>query len=372
MKFKILHTEASTGWGGQEIRIFREIIGMRERGHNVIIAAHPESKLLEHAKKEGFKTISVDFKRRNFLRVAMFFKKFIEKEKVDIINTHSSKDSWLVLPVARLAKNKPLVLRTRHLSTRIHGGILNRFLYNYLPHFVLTTGEAIKKQMIEVNSFNANKILAITTGVDIDIFNPEGIHNNIKEELKLEQSIPLVGAVSVIRSWKGLDYLVKAIPLILEEIPEVRFIIAGDGPYRKSLEKTIEETSVGNKVYLLGHRDDIVSILGSINILVHPSYANEGVPQSILQAMAMEKPVVASDFSPLKEVVIENKTGILTPIKDPESIAIAVIRLLRDKELSKQLGENGRRLVATYYSLTGMLDKLETLYIETDRGINEK
>jgi hypothetical protein len=132
----ILHTEASTGWGGQEIRILREAIGMRERGHKVIIAAHPESGLLLNSEKNNFRTVPVKFKRRNFPRIVFFIKKLIEKEKIDIVNTHSSKDSWLALPAARIAGNKPLVLRTRHLSTKIHCGVSNKFLYNRLPHFI--------------------------------------------------------------------------------------------------------------------------------------------------------------------------------------------------------------------------------------------
>ncbi|MEW6003429.1 MAG: glycosyltransferase family 4 protein [Nitrospirota bacterium] len=369
MKLTILHTEASNGWGGQEIRTFREAVGMRERGHKLIIAAGVESQLLYRSKKEGFKTIPVSFKRRYGISIILFLKKLIEKEKIDIVNTHSSKDSWLALPAARIAANKPLVMRTRHLSTKIHGGILNRFLYNYLPHYVLTTGEAIRMQMIEKNGFDGNKIKSIPTGVDTDIFSPDRSFSNIREELNLEPSVPVVGAVSVIRSWKGLDYLVKAAPLILKEIPDAKFLIAGDGPYRERLEKTIKQVRGKDTVYLLGHREDVASIINSIDILVHPSYANEGVPQTVLQAMAMKKPVIASGLPSLKEVVIDNKTGIIVPPKDPEGIARAVIKLLCDKELARELGESGMALAKTSYSFKLMLDKLENLYAGDIKGV---
>jgi glycosyltransferase involved in cell wall biosynthesis len=181
--------------------------------------------------------------------------------------------------------------------------------------------------------------------------------------------IPLIGAVSVIRSWKGLDYLVKAVPGVLKEMPEARFIVTGDGPHRNTLEKTIKETGVEDKVYLLGHREGIVNILSSIDVLVHPSYANEGVPQTILQAMAMKKPVIATDLPPLKEVVIEGETGILVPVKNPEAIAAGIIRLLRDKELSGRFGENGRKLAVSSYTFNGMLDKLESLYRGTVKDV---
>lgn len=364
MKFTILHTEASNGWGGQEIRTFSEAVGMRERGHKLIIAAGPESRLLERAEKEGFKAIPFTFKRRHGISIFSFFKKLIELEKIDIVNTHSSKDSWLVLPAARMAANKPLVLRTRHLSTKIHRGILNRFLYDYLPHYVLTTGEAIRKQMIDSNGYKDSKIKSIPTGVDTDIFNPDRSYNNIRGELNIKPSDPLFGSVSVIRSWKGLDYLAMAVPLILKEIPDAKFLITGDGPYRGRLIKTIEQAGVKDKLYLLGHREDVTSIINSIDILVHPSYANEGVPQTVLQAMAMKKPVIASDIPSLKEVVINNETGIIVPPKDPKGIAKAVIKLCFDKKFARDLGENGRGLALKSYSFKNMLDKLETIYNE--------
>lgn len=364
MKFTILHTEASNGWGGQEIRIVRESVGMRERGHKIFIAAAPDSALLERAKKEGLITIPITFRRRNIISVMPFLKQLIEEEKIDIVNTHSSKDSWLTLPAARMAANKPLALRTRHLSTIIHKGIFNKLLYDYLPHYVITTGEAIRRHMIEENGFKGNKIKSIPTGVDTAIFNPDGSYNNIREELDLEPSDPIIGSVSVIRSWKGLDYLAMAVPLILREIPDAKFLVAGDGPYRKKLIKTIEQARINDKIYLLGHREDVASIINSIDILVHPSYANEGVPQTILQAMSMKKPVIASDIPSLKEIVMDNSTGIIVSPKDPEGIAKAVMKLHFNNQLSIELGEKARELVLNSYTLSGMLDKLETIYNE--------
>ncbi len=364
MKFKILHTEASLGWGGQEIRTFREAVGMRERGHSVTIAAHPKSRLLQTAAKNGFRTVPVVFKRRRMLKLIIFFRTLIEQEEIDVVNTHSSKDSWIVLPSARLSARKPLVLRTRHLSTPIGKTPLNRLLYEVLPHYVITTGEAIRQQMISINHFTADNIISLPTGVDLNVFDPEIEYNNVRSELNLPASTPLVGTVSVIRSWKGIDYLIKAAPLILNKTPGARFIVAGDGPHTNTLLRTIEETGVKDAVYLLGHRDDVKDILRSLDILVHPSYGHEGVPQTILQAMAMKRPVIASDIPPLREVVKDNTTGLLVPVKDSEGIARAVISLLHDKEAAAYLAANARNMVEKCYSFSGMLDKIEQIYGE--------
>jgi glycosyltransferase involved in cell wall biosynthesis len=359
-----MHTEASPGWGGQEIRVLRESVGMAVRGHNLVIASHPESRLLKEAERAGIRTVAFVFKRRRFLSTMLFFKKLIEKHKIDVVNTHSSKDSWLVLPAARAAVNKPLVLRTRHLSTRIHPGLMNSFLYNRLPHFIITAGEEIKRQMVETNRYNSNKITSIPTGVDTDIFTPDVSHNDIRLELGLAPSTPLLGSVSVIRSWKGLDYLVRAMPAIIKAVPEVRLLITGEGPYLVKLKRTIKDSGVEDNIHLLGHREDVVDIFKSIDIVIHPSYANEGVPQALLQAMAMKKPVIASDLPALKEVVIDKETGIITPVKDPEGIARAVIGLINDSARLKEMGEKGRSLVLKSYSFTGMIERLETLYNE--------
>ena len=366
---RILHTEASTGWGGQEMRILREAVGMRELGHSVMIAADPEGSLLLRSEKEGLRTIPVRFTRRRFLSIVLFFKGLIEREGIDVVNTHSSKDSWLVLPAARIAGNRPLAVRTRHLSTPVGTNLLSRFLYNSLPHFVITTGEAIREQMIRVNRFDPEKIVSIPTGVDTETFDPGAGHDDLREELGLPPHTPLVGAVSVIRSWKGLDYLVRAMPLILREVPGARCVIAGEGPYRKALERTIEASAAADMVYLLGHREDTAALFHSFDVVVHPSYANEGVPQTLLQAMAMKKPVVATDLAPLKEVVIDGETGILVPSRDPGGIARAVIRLLGDRELAAQLGERGRKLVASSYSYPQMLQRVSTLYAEAREGV---
>ena len=360
--YKILHTEASMGWGGQEIRILRESAGMRERGHLVLIAANPGSGLFSRAEKQGFEMIPVHFRRRGLLRLIPFFKKLIEERTIDVVNTHSSKDSWLVLPAAKIARNKPLVIRTRHLSTPISRGPLNRFLYNYLPHYILTTGRAIREQMINDNGFDGDRIVSIPTGVDTSIFNPENVHVDLRKELSLPHDTPLIGMVSIIRSWKGHIHFINSISYVLKKRPDARFIIAGEGPYRHAVEKAIDEADAGNYVYLLGHREDVPAVISSLDILVHPSYANEGLPQSLLQAMAMQRPVIATDLPPLKEAVRDTITGLIVPVNDPAAMAAKILFLLENKVEADRMAKNARSLVEKEYSFQRMLDNIESLY----------
>ncbi|MDH4029089.1 MAG: glycosyltransferase family 4 protein, partial [Nitrospirota bacterium] len=174
----------------------------------------------------------------------------------------------------------------------------------------------------------------------------------ISKALSNDFNLAIIGSAikgSIWESLRNCDIAVKTtdcakFPLLILKLPAILKAIAGEGIRRNSLENTIKETGVAEYVYLLGHREDIVNVFHSIDILVHPSYANEGVPQTVLQAMAMKKPVIASDLAPLREIITADRTGVLVPLKDPESIAKEIIRLLQDKALSGQLGENGKRL----------------------------
>jgi glycosyltransferase involved in cell wall biosynthesis len=113
---------------------------------------------------------------------------------------------------------------------------------------------------------------------------------------------------------------------------------------------------------MLGHREDIPEIMGSLDVVVHPSYANEGVPQSILQAMAMKRPVVASNAGAIREVIIDGETGFLIEPKDSVQLSEKVVELYDNRNLIIKFGENSRRLVEESYSLDGMLNKIEILY----------
>jgi glycosyltransferase involved in cell wall biosynthesis len=352
--FTILHTESSPGWGGQEIRIIQESLGMIKRGHKVVIAAPKINPIFRKAADLGISTVNLEFQKSS--PVSLFnVLRMINKYKFDIANTHSSPDSWITTCAAKLSGRGTKVIRTRHLSTSISASPLSRILYS-LPAAIITTGEAIRERMIRVNGYDGNKIVSIPTGVDINRFDSE------KTVPCLDKKGFTVGTISVLRSWKGHTFLLKAIPDILKAIPDAVFYIAGTGPQFENIKGLIGSMSLEGKVLMLGHREDVPEIMASLDVLVHPSYSNEGVPQSLLQALAMKKAVVASDAGAIKEVVIDGKTGFLTMPGNPGELAERVIELYKNPWLRAEFGREGRKLIEENYSLDKMLDRIESLY----------
>jgi glycosyltransferase involved in cell wall biosynthesis len=146
-------------------------------------------------------------------------------------------------------------------------------------------------------------------------------------------------------------------------------LIVGDGPYRQVIEAKITELGLGEEVRLVGHQEAVPDWLALMDAFVLASYANEGVPQALLQALAMGKPAAATATGGIPEVIVPEETGLLVPPKDSRALAQALARLARDQALWAALGRRGPGLVASRFSLEHMADALEALYadiMETD------
>ena len=361
-KFTILHTESSTGWAGQEMRIILEAREMKKLGHHIIIAAQPCSGIIPAIEREGFDKEILSMKKKDFITSIIQFVTIISKHNVDIVNTHSSWDSWIASIAARISSRKPIIIRTRHLSTPVSKGLLSRIVYQYLPHLVITTGNSIRESLININCFPHDKIVSIPTGVDLDVFCPRPVNNKLCSKFGISKEGKAIGTIAALRSWKGHDYLLEAAKILIEKRKDIKFVIAGAGPRYNHLVEKAKSMGITNHVLFLGYRDDIPDILSMLDVVVLPSYANEGVPQSILQAMAMGKPVVASSAGSIPEVVHNKETGILVEPKNANALAEGIVSMLDNHDFARTVAANARKLIETKYSLRHMVSGIEEIY----------
>jgi glycosyltransferase involved in cell wall biosynthesis len=168
----------------------------------------------------------------------------------------------------------------------------------------------------------------------------------------------------VLRSWKGHSTFLDAAALLLQTGRPIHFFIAGDGPGREELTQKIAQEPWRDRVTLLGHRHDVENVLGSLDVLALPSFAHEGIPQIILQAQAMAKPVVATTIGGIPEVVEDGVTGLLIEPRDPAALAEKIGVLLDDAALRERIGAAARKNVEAHHSLDGMGNRLLNLYAE--------
>lgn len=356
----IAHTESSLGWGGQEIRIFTEMVAMRQRGHHLTLFAPSRSAIYARCQEAGFPVHSFSDHKAHYPLTILSLTAAFRREKVQVVNPHSSRDGWLAGVAARIA-GVPLVIRSRHIEVDYPNRWLSRIAYKLLAHQVLTTSHRIADRLIRELGLAPGKVACVPTGIDLTQFNPQ-VPGSLHEELALPPEIPLVGMVSVLRSWKGHKHFLDAAAEIVRQTQHVQFVIAGDGPLRSWLATTIRESGLEARVRMLGHRDDVPNILASLSVLVLPSTAHEGIPQIILQAQAMARAVVGTTVGGIPEVVTDGVTGLLVPPGDARSLVKAISDLLNNADWRSNLGQQARKRAEQEYGLENMCRQLEDLY----------
>lgn len=348
------------GWGGQEVRVFAELEWMRARGHWVALAAHPNSAIARRARDAGMRFHALRTHKALLPFEAARLAVWLLWNRVDLVNTHSSNDGWLAGLAARLAV-RPILIRSRHIEVDYPNRFWSRLAFT-LPRHVITTSQRIADRLVAELGVPADHVSCIATGVDLGRFDP-GLPGTLRKELNLAPGTALVGMISVLRSWKGhATFLDAAARLLKNASRPVRFIIAGEGPGREVLTEKISREPWKDNVTLIGHRTDVPNILASLDVLVLPSYAHEGIPQIVLQAQAMARPVVATTIGGIPEVVADGVTGLLIPPRDDEALANRISSLLDDPARATRLGKAARQSIEENYSLNAMGQRLLELY----------
>jgi glycosyltransferase involved in cell wall biosynthesis len=357
----ILHTVASLGWGGQERRILVEALVMRQRGHRLAFACDPRGELYRRACLHRFSVTPLTFGGTLNLGAWINLRRLLHAETPDILNTHSSLDSWVGSLAWRSLRNRPLLVRTRHLSTRVKINWPTRWLYQ-APAAIITTGQVTKELLMKRLGVPAQRIYSIPTGVDLAEFVPQPKNRELLAQIKIPTDAFVFGSVAVLRSWKGHLYLLEAFQNLIADGVRAFLLIVGEGPYRVVIEEKIIQLGLQPWVRLAGFRDQVAPWFALMDVVVLASYANEGVPQSLMQALAMARPVVGTTVGGIPEVVIDAETGLLVPPRNPKALAQALGRLQASPNYRQELGRRGRELVVERFSLEQMATEIEVVY----------
>ncbi|NQW18523.1 MAG: GT4 family glycosyltransferase PelF [Chloroflexi bacterium] len=204
---------------------------------------------------------------------------------------------------------------------------------------------------------NPASVQVIPNGVDTAVFSPA---ESVPE-------IPTVLAVGRLVPNKGMDTLVKSVPEVLSKVPEARFVIAGDGPMNSSLRKLATSLGVEDSVEFLGHRSDVPDLLRAASVFTRPSTL-EGMPLTVLEAMATGLPVVATPVGGTPELITDGQNGYLTPVGDSQTLARAIVDILSDRERAAAMGQRNLTKVRDEYTWERVVDRTETLYCEMVGG----
>ncbi len=354
---RILHTEWSGDFGGQERRVLAEVEGLQKRGHHMGIVCRKEARLYEESIQRGIEVHTLPLRNPYDITSIAKLSTYIRANRFDVVNSHSGKDSWIAGIAARLAGVSVLV-RTRHLNIPLKRSVFN--FIHYLPDAYITCGTNMRKTLVEDCGFPPSEVVSIPTGVADEFF---AVTREPRGKLKYVggETIPVISNVGILRGVKGHEVTLRAVPKVIEAFPNAIFLLVGDGPKRKGLEGMARSLGIEGSVVFAGYVGDVAQIYSFSDVAILSSHS-EGVPQSVMQAMAAGVPVVATFVGGVPEVVVHDQTGLLVNPSDHAALADGVIRLLRDKSLCNALSERAKRFIFENHSATVMLDKIEALY----------
>ncbi|HCJ67375.1 MAG TPA: hypothetical protein DHV62_08670, partial [Elusimicrobia bacterium] len=242
---------------------------------------------------------------------------------------------------------------------------LDQFSERFVNRFVVVCA-SLREKLIKKHKISADKISVIHNGIEIEEYrNDTGDKGDrVRREFNAGEDEPLVGTIGRLVWEKGLTYFVEAIKILDTrcQMPDTRFLIVGEGELRESLELKVKSLKLEDKVILTGFRRDVKEILAALDILVLSSL-REGFPMITLEAMAMSKPVVATDIEGIREQVINGETGVLVPPKNPEILAEAILRLTQDHNLRRKMGLAGRKSAEDKFNIKEIIKQHEQLYL---------
>lgn len=368
-KIKVMHLASNPEWAGAEVHLatLADSLKSDERVSISICLFHC-GKLADYLKSRGVKVTIVPLKWLFDISSVFKIARILKDKNIDILHTHGYKANFIGALASCFHKDTKCV-RTEHGLTEPFFGFdkIKMNFYEGLDHLA---GRFLTKKIISVSNdilnnmkdrYGAKTISTIHNGIDINDSNRAN-KENIKISLGIPKDAFIVGIVGRLVPVKGHKYFINAAKLILEKRNDVRFLIVGDGPLRKDLESRVPDV-LTRYISFTGFRNDVKDLIEAMDIVVFSSLS-EGIPYTLLEAMAAKKAIVATRVGGLAEVISDGKNGLLINSKDIKGMSEKCLHLLEDKELIKTLGEEAKKTIRNNFSIEKMREETIRVYEE--------
>lgn len=354
-RVNILYLVVGLGIGGTEIQLLELLKKLNREKYNPTVCSIKEKGVLaDDIERIGIKIESLSIRNRfNFLALPRLVR-ILRREGIDILHTFLFWANILGRLAGRITRVPIIVSGEEGINLRKKkiAILIDRLTSRWVDKIVVVS-KAIKNTLVAREKISSEKIEVIYNGIDL---------RNFKADYKKGgKSVPKVGIVGRLHPDKGHRYFLKAAAQTIKKKPKVEFLIVGHGPLREELEDLSNELGLSDKVVFAGGRRDIPQIMFSLDILVLSSL-EEGLGNVLLEAMASGKPVVATKVGGVPEIVLDGETGILVPSKNPDALAQAILKLLMNPALAKEMGRAGRRRVKKYFTIDRMVKGTEKVY----------
>jgi glycosyltransferase involved in cell wall biosynthesis len=376
---KICHVITRLIVGGAQENTVSTCIGLRKLGHEVDLVigpqTGPEGSLYDRAKAAGVPIIVVEELQRapnplHDLGAGAALRRLFVRQRYDVVHTHSGKAGFIGRIAAKLAR-VPIIVHTIHgPSFYEYQNPIGNWVFRWAEQVAgecttqfVSVADAMTEQYLAAGIGAPDRYVTIHSGMNIDAFLAVRRDDLLRESLGISPGELVVGKIARLFRLKGHEFLFEAAPRIVAAVPNVKFLLVGDGIYRERFERLATSMNLRGYFMFAGlvQPNEIPRYVASMDLLVHLSL-REGLPRALPQALACGKPVVAFDVDGAREVCVDGETGLLVRAGDVIGLANAVIRLLQDTDLANRMAAQGRNLVKERFSEERMVRQLGELY----------
>jgi len=363
-RVKVLQLISSGGYYGAENMLLNLCASQQKAGcQNSLLIFYnvhaPNVEFYERARRRGLSVRMVHCQGRADLRAVRQIEEYIQEDGIDLLHTHGYKAD-LYGYVAAWRSHKPIVATCHNWV----GGTAALGIYNHLDRLALkrfnalaAVSDSVAQRLID-SGVSPRKIKNIANGIDVELFG----HAQPLPALAFDGH-KVVGMVARLDLQKGFEYLLWAVRELCVAFRELKVVIVGEGPDRKAIEDMIQQCGLQSKVVLAGQHSDMPGVYAAMDIFVLPSL-NEGLPMTILEAMAASKPVIATRVGAIPSLIKHGDTGLLVDPRDADGLRDAIANLLSDSELCGRLGAAGHEWVSQNYTSEVMALKYRQMYEE--------
>jgi glycosyltransferase involved in cell wall biosynthesis len=292
--------------------------------------------------------------------------------RADVVHMHMYRAETVgtraVLALAEIGHRRPYLVATVH-SSRIRSNEDRQVLRELTRHMdqLIAVSKAIEHKLVDEERTTV-PVRLIYNGVDLERYDHQEPCCTLPEEYGMEPGSQIVGVVARLEAEKGHPTLLEAWPQVLRAVPDAYLLVVGEGSRRDALEAQARELRIAHRVIFTGRRDDVPAVTAALDVAVLPSY-REAQGLTILEAMALSRPVVASNVGGIPEMIQDGVTGLLVPPHDADALTDAIVRLLRDHPYADTLARAGHDLVHDRFCIELMVKAVETIYDEGTRVV---
>ncbi len=359
---RVLHLIETSEPGGAETVLAYIASNLDPTRYRSLVCVLEEGWLTDHLRTLGIPYVVIE-NRRSYDPVFLYeLVKLIRREKISLMHSHEFMMT-VYGSVASKLTGVPLI-------GTVHGKVYYpdkrrrilafRFAVSLCAKMIAVSDD-LHRYLVDTLNFNPHKVMTLHNGIDLERF----IAGSSRDELRRQFSIPsdalVAGTAGSLFKVKGLEYLLEAARELNNHYPNFLLFIAGEGDQKEALEEKAKELNIGDTVRFLGFYDNIPNLLDAIDVYVCSSLS-EGLSLSILEAMAMSKPVVATDVGGNREIIMPDDSGYLVPPCDQSSLAGKISELFDSSDVRERFGRRGREIVEERFSLEKMVRNYEGLY----------